>query len=157
MSGGGWAVGDLAGAAEEALALPGAFVLVLGGSRDDVRAALAARFAGTPRLRVLGFTDRCPTVLAAADVLIHSTAGLTVMEALVCGCSVISYGWGRGHIRANNAAFARHGMAQVARDRRELAAALGAALAARPGRDASFAMLPTAAQVVLERFGAQPA
>ena len=68
-------------------------------------------------------------------MLIHSTAGLTVMEALVCGCSVISYGWGRGHIRANNAAFALHGMAQVARDRRELAAALAAALAAPAGRD----------------------
>jgi processive 1,2-diacylglycerol beta-glucosyltransferase len=155
VSGGGWAIGDLGGAAEEALALPGAFVLVLGGSRDDVRAALAARFAGEPRLRVLGFTDRMPDVLAAADVLIHSTAGLTVMEALVCGCSVISYGWGRGHIRANNAAFARHGMAQVARDRRELAAALRVALAAPSQPDPSFAALPTAAQVVLERFGAQ--
>ena len=32
----------------------------------------------------------------------------------------ISYGWGRGHIRANNRAFAVHGMAQVARDRAEL-------------------------------------
>jgi processive 1,2-diacylglycerol beta-glucosyltransferase len=155
VSGGGWAVGDLVGAAEASLAVPGTFVLVLGGSRDDVRAALAARFAGEPRLRVLGFTDRMPDVLAAADVLIHSTAGLTVMEALVCGCSVISYGWGRGHIRANNAAFARLGMAQVARDRRELAATLPVALARRPERDPSFAALPTAAQVVLERFGAQ--
>ncbi|MEO8690984.1 MAG: glycosyltransferase [Solirubrobacteraceae bacterium] len=155
VSGGGWAVGDLGGAAEEALAVAGAFVVVLCGSRDDVRAALEARFAGSPRVRVLGFSGRMPDVLAAADVLIHSTAGLTVMEALVTGCAVISYGWGRGHIRANNAAFARHGMARVAGDRGELRAALAAALAAPGAPDPSFAALPTAAQVVLERFGAQ--
>ena len=155
MSGGGWAVGDLGGAAEEALAVPGAFVVVLCGSRDDVRSGIEARFAGSGRVRVLGFTDRMPDVLAAADVLIHSTAGLTVMEALVTGCAVISYGWGRGHIRANNAAFARHGMAQVARTRAELRVALRRALAADTAPDQTFRALPTAAQVVLERFAAQ--
>jgi UDP-N-acetylglucosamine:LPS N-acetylglucosamine transferase len=153
VSGGGWAVGDLGGAAEEALAA-GAFVLVLCGSREDVRAALAARFAGSPRVRVLGFTDRMPDVLAAADVLIHSTAGLTVMEALVMGCSVISYGWGRGHIRANNAAFARHGMARVALDRAELRVALRSALGADASPDPGFRSLPTAAQVIAERYAA---
>ena len=96
-----------------------------------------------------------PDFLAAADVLIHSTAGLTVMEALVTGCSVISYGWGRGHIRANNAAFVRHGMARVASDRGELRAALRSALAAPAAPDPAFRALPTAAQAVLERFGAQ--
>ena len=155
VSGGGWAVGDLGGAAEEALAVAGATVVVLCGSRDDVRSALAARFAGSPRVRVLGFTNRMPDVLAAADVLIHSTAGLTVMEALVTGCSVISYGWGRGHIRANNAAFAAHGMAQVASDRGALRRALATALANRRAPDPAFRSLPTAAQVVMERFGAQ--
>jgi UDP-N-acetylglucosamine:LPS N-acetylglucosamine transferase len=152
VSGGGWGVGDLGGAVEEALASPEAFVVLLCGSREEVRAALAARFAGAPRVRVLGFIDRMPELLAAADVLIHSTAGLTVMEALVTGCSVISYGWGRGHIRANNRAFALHGLTQVARDRAELRTALRVALAAPAGRDHSFVSLPTAAQVVLERF-----
>ena len=152
VSGGGWAVGDLGGAAEEALAVPGAFVVVLCGSRDDVRSRLEARFGESGRVRVLGFTDRMPDVLAAADVLIHSTAGLTVMEALVTGCAVISYGWGRGHIRANNAAFARHGMAQVAGTRAELGEALRRALAADIAPDPAFRALPTAAQVVLARF-----
>jgi processive 1,2-diacylglycerol beta-glucosyltransferase len=155
VSGGGWAVGDLAGAAEEALAVPGASVVVLCGSRPESRLGLERRFGASPRVRLLGFTDRMPELLAAADALVHSTAGLTVMEALIAGCPVISYGWGRGHIRANNAAFVRHGMAQVARDRRELGAALRVALASRPAPDTSFAALPTAAQVVVERFGAQ--
>jgi processive 1,2-diacylglycerol beta-glucosyltransferase len=37
VSGGGWAVGDLGGAAEESLATPGAFVVVHSGSREEVR------------------------------------------------------------------------------------------------------------------------
>ena len=56
--------------------------------------------------------------LAAADALIHSTVGLTVLEAIIRGCPVISYGWGRGHIRANNHAYRRFGLAEVATDAR---------------------------------------
>jgi processive 1,2-diacylglycerol beta-glucosyltransferase len=104
-------------------------------------------------VHVMGFTDRMPDVLAAADVLIHSTAGLTVMEALVVGCRVISYGWGRGHIRHNNDAFARHGLATAVPERAGLRAAVVDAFA-HPGRpDPSFAALPTAAAVIAERYG----
>jgi hypothetical protein len=65
-------------------------------------------------------------------VLVHSTAGLTVLEALMCGSRVISYGWARGHIRINNRAYERLGMVAVARDRATLATALREALAAPP-------------------------
>src|SRR3954449_13284645 len=157
VSGGGWGVGDLGGAAAEALAVPRATVLALCGSREGVRAALEARFAGSDRLRVLGFIDRMPDLLAAADVLVHSTAGLTVLEALVTGCSVVSYGWGRGHIRANNIAFARHGIARVAATRDDLRGALRAALADRRAPDPAFAELPTAAQVLLARYAPRAA
>ena len=34
-------------------------------------------------MRVLPFTDRIAELFAAADVLVHSTAGLTVLEALI--------------------------------------------------------------------------
>jgi processive 1,2-diacylglycerol beta-glucosyltransferase len=154
VSGGGWAVGDLAGAAEAVLGADArARVLILCGTSEPRRAALAARFAGEPRVRALGFTDRMPDVLVAADVLIHSTAGLTVMEALIVGCRVISYGWGVGHIRANNAAFAAHGLATVVPDRAGLRAAVLDAFA-HPGRpDPSFARLPTAAAVIAQRYG----
>ena len=74
--------------------------------------------------------------LAAADVLVHSTAGLTVIEAIMRGCAVISYGWGRGHIRANNRAYLSFGLADVATTRggaRHRAAACACARAgARP-------------------------
>ena len=90
-----------------------------------------------------------PDWFAAADVLVHSTAGLTVLEAIMEGCGVVSYGWGRGHVRVNNAAFKRFGLAEVAGSREELADALARALAASGAPDESFARLPTAASAVL--------
>jgi processive 1,2-diacylglycerol beta-glucosyltransferase len=154
VSGGGWGVGDIEGAVDEALALPGATVAVMCGRNDSLRARVEARYGSAPRVRPLGFTDQVPELFSAADALVHSTAGLTVLEAHLCGCPTISYGWGRGHIRANNVAFKRFGLADVAHTRAQLGPALRRALAERPrspGR--SFAALPTAAAVVCQRFG----
>jgi processive 1,2-diacylglycerol beta-glucosyltransferase len=149
VSGGGWAVGDLEGAAEEALRIPGATVVCLCGRNDQLRGELERHFAEEPRVRVEGFTDRMPDWFAAADVLVHSTAGLTVLEAIMEGCGVVSYGWGLGHVRVNNAAFARFGLAEVAGSRQQLGDALVRALAASGDPDDSFARLPTAASAVL--------
>lgn len=146
VSGGGWGVGDVAGAA--GVALTHGQVLVLCGSNE----ALLSRMQSEPGIRALGFTTRMPELMAAADVLVHSTAGLTVLEALICGCRVISYGWGRGHIRINNAAFERHGLARVAGTRASLDRALSAALAAPRTPDRSWFSLPWAADVIVDRF-----
>src|SRR3954470_10584195 len=126
--------------------------LVLCGRNEQVRRRLDAVYGAEPRVRVMGFTERMGDVLAAGDVLVHSTAGLTVLEAHVRGCATISYGWGRAHIRANNEAFARFGLAEVAADRAELAAALRRAVERRSAPDLSFAELPSAASLVLGRI-----
>jgi processive 1,2-diacylglycerol beta-glucosyltransferase len=149
VSGGGWAVGDLEGAAEEALKVSDATVVCLCGRNDELREELASHFSGEPRMIVRGFTDRMPDWFAAADVLIHSTAGLTVLEALMRGCGVVSYGWGLGHVRVNNEAFTRYGLAEVAGSRQELPAAIQRALAGRPDPGDYFTRLPTAASAVL--------
>jgi processive 1,2-diacylglycerol beta-glucosyltransferase len=149
ISGGGWAVGDLQGAASVALGVDGARVVCLCGRNEGVRQRLEATFAREPRLVVVGFTDQMSDWLAAADVLIHSTAGLTVLEAIIRGCAVISYGWGRGHIRANNRAYTRFGLAEVVASRSELSGALRRALERRPEPDLAFAELTTAARAVL--------
>ena len=148
VSGGGWAVGDLGAAVDEALRA-GARVLVLAGRNEGARARLAARYAGRDDVAVWGFTERMPAVLAAADALVHSTAGLTVLEALMCGCRPISFGWGRGHIRANNRAYAALRAGRRRRHAaRSCAAALTRALAAP--RPAPWAPdLPEAADLVL--------
>jgi processive 1,2-diacylglycerol beta-glucosyltransferase len=155
VSGGGWAVGDLEGAVDASLAAGAGLVVALCGRHEGVKAGLEARFGGDDRVRVWGFTDQMGELLAAADVLVHSTAGLTVLEAHVRGCPTVSYGWGRAHIRANNRAFERFGLAEVAPDRRSLREAVVRALAKRREPDLSFAELPSAASVVLDRFGAR--
>jgi processive 1,2-diacylglycerol beta-glucosyltransferase len=144
VSGGGWAVGDLAGAARAAVEA-GAHTVVLCG-RDD---ALRERLAQLDGVDAWGFTDRMGDLLAAADVLIHSTAGLTVLEAQVRGTRVISYGWGAGHIRVNNHAFSALDMADVARTPAQLRAALARALARPRVPDRSYERLPHAADEVL--------
>jgi UDP-N-acetylglucosamine:LPS N-acetylglucosamine transferase len=97
----------------------------------------------------MGFTDRMGDVLAAADVLVHSTAGLTVMEALVRGVRVISYGWGVGHLRLNNQAYRRFGMAEVVDGATTLTATIQRALASPRAPDSAYGELPTAAELVL--------
>src|SRR5579875_3241257 len=52
VSGGGWGVGDLAGATRAALEIPDATVLCLCGRNDRLRRQLAERFAGESRVRV---------------------------------------------------------------------------------------------------------
>lgn len=149
VSGGGWGVGDLASAADEALALDVVVVACLCGRNDELRRRLERRYAAEPRVRVVGFTDQMSDWLAAADALIHSTGGLTVLEAYVRGCPTISYGWGRGHIRVHNEAFRRSGFAEVAVTRDELSAALRSALASRPVPRFALDALPSAASLVL--------
>lgn len=150
VSGGGWGVGDVEGAVATALALDGTHVVVMCGRNQELRNRLAVRFGRVERVTLLGFTTEVPSLFAGADVLIHSTAGLTVLEAWALGCPTISYGWGRGHIRANNRAYVRFGIADVAHDRDALAGALRRALTRRGSPVAAFARLPLAADVVLD-------
>lgn len=148
VSGGGWGVGDLEGAIETAIHYTADTIVVLTGSNTKARERLTATFADVERVRIWGFTDKMVLLLAAADILIHSTAGLTVLEALMCDCKVISYGWSRGHVRINNRAYEELGLVAVARNRTQLAHAIVAALNAPPS-DGAVPDLPQAADLVL--------
>jgi UDP-N-acetylglucosamine:LPS N-acetylglucosamine transferase len=153
VSGGGWGVGDVEGMIDVALGNGEvAQVVCLCGRNDELRARIGERFAHL-RVRAEGFTEQMGDWMAAADALIHSTGGLTILEAHIRGCPAISFGWGRGHIRMNNAAFRRYGLADVAVGPAQLGAALNRALAERKEQDLSFAALPSAASVVLEHAG----
>jgi len=158
VSGGGWGVGDVDGAVEEALRVDGVSrVVCLCGRNEALRTRLEALFAREPRVRTEGFTDRMADWMAAADVLIHSTGGLTVLEAIMCGLPPISYGWGRGHIRANNAAFERFGLADVVSKREDLEPAIRRALARGRTPTGAFRELPSAASFVLAALPARAA
>jgi processive 1,2-diacylglycerol beta-glucosyltransferase len=153
VSGGGWGVGNVEGMIDVALASGDvAQVVCLCGRNDELRERIDQRF-GRLRVRAEGFTEQMGDWMAAADALIHSTGGLTILEAHIRGCPAISFGWGRGHIRMNNAAFRRYGLADVAVGPAELRAALDRALSEEKAEDMSFAALPSAASVVLEYAG----
>jgi len=124
VSGGGWAVGDLEGAVETALQLDNASIVCLAGRDAATRARLEDAFGGEPRVTVLGFTDRMSDLLAAADVLVHSTGGVTCLEALARGCPIVAYGAPPGHAPLLAQEMAALGLVAHARSAAELRAAL---------------------------------
>jgi len=124
-------------------------VVCIAGRNELAQRKLEGRFGDNPRVRVLGFTDQMSDWMAAADAMIHATAGLTVLEAHIRGCPVISYGFSAGHLRANNAAFERFGIAEVARSDHELESTLRHVTAERRSPDSSFASLPSIASRAL--------
>jgi UDP-N-acetylglucosamine:LPS N-acetylglucosamine transferase len=150
VSGGGWGVGDVAGATEQAL-LPTevSAVVCLCGRNESLRSTLQVRFARETRVWVEGFTEEMSEWMAAADALVHSTGGLTMLEALMRGCPAISYGWGRGHLRVNNRAFVEFGLAEVVERKSELRPALQRAFRMERVTFQSFDDLPSAASFVL--------
>jgi UDP-N-acetylglucosamine:LPS N-acetylglucosamine transferase len=124
VSGGGWGVGDLAGAVDAALAFDGTAIVVLAGRNEALRGELDERFADDPNVRVWGFTEHMADLLRAADVVIHSTGGMTSLEALSCGCPMIAYGSSIGHIRVHNRTMAALGLLTVAETKDALTEAL---------------------------------
>jgi UDP-N-acetylglucosamine:LPS N-acetylglucosamine transferase len=150
VSGGGWGVGDLEGAIRTAAADGDTLVVCITGRNDALRERLEQRFGGNEQVRVLGFTEQMSDWMAAADAMIHATAGLTVLEAHIRGCPVVSYGFSAGHLRANNAAFERFGLAEVARNSHELESVLRHVTRERQSPDSSFASLPSIASRALE-------
>ncbi|MGD9736955.1 MAG: NAD-dependent epimerase/dehydratase family protein [Solirubrobacterales bacterium] len=149
VSGGGWGIGDLEGAIRTALSDGDTLVACLTGRNEAARERLEQRFGANEQVRVIGFTDQMSDWMAAADAMVHATAGLTVLEAHIRGCPVVSYGFNAGHLRANNAAFERFGLAEVARSEHELESVLRHVTRERRSPDSSFASLPAISSRVL--------
>ena len=164
VSGGGWGVGDVAGAVREFIRVPEVSSIVVLAGRNEQLAAEAAAHASPrePRVHVYGFTDKMPELLAAADVLVHSTGGVTCLEAMAAGTPVVSYGLPVGHARVNTRAMAALDLVRLANDTDELRehvrasfadASRSAWLAAAAGADAAAAAAPNdlaAVDVVLQ-------
>jgi UDP-glucose 4-epimerase len=149
VSGGGWGIGDLEGAIRTALADGDTLVACITGRNEAARERFQQRFGDNEQVRVIGFTDQMSDWMAAADAMVHATAGLTVLEAHIRGCPVVSYGFNAGHLRANNAAFERYGLAEVASSEHELESVLRHVTRERHSPDSSFASLPPISARVL--------
>jgi UDP-N-acetylglucosamine:LPS N-acetylglucosamine transferase len=124
VSGGGWGVGDVAGAVAEAAALPETTVVAVAGHNRILETKLQAIHGGADHVRVLGFSDAMPLLLAAADVLVHTTGGVTCLEALTVGCPLVAYGAPPGHAPSLARAMAEHKIALHPLNRTELRKAL---------------------------------
>ena len=97
-----------------------------------------------PRVHVYGFTDKMPQLLAAADVLVHSTGGVTCLEAKAAGTPVVSYGLPVGHARLNTRAMAALHLLRLANDTDELREHVQASFAESGNDEATDSSLPPA-------------
>jgi processive 1,2-diacylglycerol beta-glucosyltransferase len=133
VSGGGWGVGDVVGAVREFVRVPEASsIVVLAGRNEQLAEKLRRTFGSEPRVHVYEFTDKMPELLAAADVLVHSTGGVTCLEAMAAGTPVVSYGLPVGHARVNTRAMAALDLVRLANDTNELREHVRATFAAEP-------------------------
>jgi processive 1,2-diacylglycerol beta-glucosyltransferase len=156
VSGGGWGLGDISGAVREFVAVPEVTsIACLAARNEQLARRLRSSFAGVPQVHVYGFTDKMPELLAAADVLVHSTGGVTCLEAMAAGTPVVAYGLPVGHARVNTRAMAALDLVRLAHDTSELrehvrASFAGGATApaSRPARSRATEQ-PAAADVVL--------
>lgn len=92
MSGGfGW--GPVEQALEVVLSLPERVqAAVICGRNEGLRRKLAARVRGTEdRIKISGFTDRVDLYMAAADVMVGKSGGLTTSEAMARGLPMIVF------------------------------------------------------------------
>ena len=152
VSGGGWGVGKLERAVRAALDVPGARVVCICGLNEGIRDRLEAAFDGEPRARVLGYTNRMRELIAASDVVVHSTGGVTCLEALVLGRPLVAFGVPPGHAKWNAKALERLGMGETARTQRDLTASLARAVSGERTATLANGRGPAAGVVV----GARP-
>jgi UDP-N-acetylglucosamine:LPS N-acetylglucosamine transferase len=149
VSGGGWGVGDIEGAVRTVLRFPKAYVVCLAGRNAKLESQLRSAFWGVDRVSVCGFLDEMSDLLAAADALVHSTGGVTVLEAAVRRCPVIAYGFPAGHLGAVTREMVTLGAVDHASSGDELLAVLARLIEDPPTRNAVLEPAPSAASLVL--------
>src|SRR5579884_1640916 len=130
---GSWGVGDLESTFDALLHTDDWLPVAVCGRNDDLRARLASRGGGV----VLGWTDRMPELMAAADVLVQNAGGLSCMEAFAVDLPVVTFHPIPGHGRKNAAEMEAAGVAVLAGGPEELVSVLDPATG--PGRGAMVA------------------
>jgi UDP-N-acetylglucosamine:LPS N-acetylglucosamine transferase len=120
---GSWGVGDIDATVRDLDKATEAIPVVVCGRNT----ALRDRLAATGRVIALGWVDDMPSLLRAADVVVHNAGGLSSLEALASGIPLISYRCLPGHGVANAAALERLGLSAWPRTPAELSTALATA------------------------------
>ncbi|MBX3475082.1 MAG: glycosyltransferase [Planctomycetes bacterium] len=153
--GGGWGGGGLDELAAEVLRAGDATVLAIAGRNTRVKAALERM--NDPRLRVFGFVDNIHELMAAADLCVTKSGGLTTSECLATGLPMLIPNAIPGQEERNANYVAESGAAMQARSpaslRLKLARLLSEpALLRRMSENARAIARPTAAQAILRNL-----
>jgi len=93
VMGGGFGWGPIEAMLDVVLALPDRVqVLVVAGRNESLRERLAAKAAGVAdRVKVHGFTNQVEKFLAASDLILSKTGGLTVSESMAMGVPMVVF------------------------------------------------------------------
>ncbi|MCA1657523.1 MAG: galactosyldiacylglycerol synthase, partial [Actinobacteria bacterium] len=136
VAAGSWGVGEHMVETVAAIAGSGRFrVATVCGSDRRLRRRLEQRHLDI----VLGWTDRMPVIMAAADVMVENAGGLTSLEAFAAGVPTVTYRPIPGHGRDNVKGMLAAGVTTSPADDAGLLAALDALAGPGPGRDAQVA------------------
>lgn len=93
LMGGGFGWGPIEAMLDVVMDLPKHVqALVIAGRNEKLRARLAARTASEAgRIKIHGFTDRVELFLAASDLLLSKSGGLTVSESMAMGVPMLVF------------------------------------------------------------------
>lgn len=131
VAAGSWGVGEGLVETVAAIAGTGRFrVVTVCGSDRRLRRRLDARDLDI----VLGWTDRMPDLMAAADVVVENAGGLTSLEAFAAGVPVVTFRPIPGHGRDNVRGMVAAGVTTAPTDEAGLLAALDAVAGPGPAR-----------------------
>jgi diacylglycerol O-acyltransferase len=103
---------------------PGTCVVVACGRNEALRRRLVGGDEPTGRLVALGWTDRMPELISAADVVITGAGGAGALEALATSRPVLLFEPIAGHGEVNAALMEQAGLGRVCADPGQLTAAL---------------------------------
>lgn len=124
--GGAWGIGDVEGAAQEAIAA-GAYPLVVTGRNERLRGRLECLFRTEAHIHVLGWRTDMPVLMCAADCMIQNAGGMTCLEAIDLQLPIVLYKPIPGHGRLNATVMEQAGAARCTQSSAELRRLLGAA------------------------------
>ena len=98
-------------------------ILVISGSNRQIYDKLQKEYQREGKVQILGWTDKMPLFLHAADVLFTKPGGLTSTEAATAGCPMVHIDPIPGCETANMSYFVRHGYSITAKTSEGQAAA----------------------------------
>lgn len=136
VTAGSWGVGGNVVDTVEAIVRAGRYqVMTMCGSDAKLREELERRHLGI----AMGWTDRMPELLGAADVVVENAGGLTSLEAFATGLPIVTFRPIPGHGRDNAAEMAKAGVTLLPEDEAGLLDALEQLTGGGPDREAQLA------------------